>query len=324
MAECASSVAHAVSLDTGEICGEFDLWKIKRMNLHFWQKYISESVTEQINFCMSVGLLPKTRHCGNCRRQVNLVKEGRPDHGTSVMYRCFKRSCQWYGKYISIRDGTVFEGSKLSVGDVLHFMVLYLGGCTAYERIQHEWVDVRGKMLSKETIYDWLTYFREIQLEELIRNSTGKTGSSGYKVEIDESKFGKRKYNRGRVIEGQWVVGGICRETKEIFVSLCPDNKCDSTTLLSIIEQHVDSAWKLAPPNGKPFPQFCGSAIWRSHAKRWKFMVATEKKFVIDTRRGYDAAFCQLPVEMQVSRSVWKWRYGMDVFQAYCLVISRS
>ena len=36
-------------------------------------------------------------------------------------------------------------------------------------------------------------------------------------MEIDESKFGRRKYNVGRLVEGQWVFGGICRETKEFF-----------------------------------------------------------------------------------------------------------
>ncbi|KAG1267082.1 hypothetical protein G6F66_014076 [Rhizopus arrhizus] len=30
-------------------------------------------------------------------------------------------------------------------------------------------------------------------------------------VEIDESKFGKRKYNKGKRVDGVWVVGGVER-----------------------------------------------------------------------------------------------------------------
>jgi len=48
-------------------------------------------------------------------------------------------------------------------------------------------------------------------------------------VEVDERKFGKRKYNKRTMIEGQWVVGGICRETKDVFLAICPD----------IIERHA-------------------------------------------------------------------------------------
>ena len=36
------------------------------------------------------------------------------------------------------------------------------------------------------------------------------------------------------------MVEGICRKTDEIFVALCPDNKRDSATFMSITEQHVD------------------------------------------------------------------------------------
>ena len=45
-------------------------------------------------------------------------------------------------------------------------------------------------------------------------------------VEIDESKFCKTKFNRGRYIEGQWVYGGICRQR-------------DKDKLLPIIRAHI-------------------------------------------------------------------------------------
>ena len=45
-------------------------------------------------------------------------------------------------------------------------------------------------------------------------------------VEIDEFKFGKTKFNRGRYIEGQWVFGGIYRQR-------------DKDTLVPIIRAHI-------------------------------------------------------------------------------------
>ena len=56
-------------------------------------------------------------------------------------------------------------------------------------------------------------------------------------VEIDESKFGKTKFNRGRYIEGQWVFGGICSQTKACF--LVPVGQGDKDTLLPIIRVHI-------------------------------------------------------------------------------------
>ena len=65
-------------------------------------------------------------------------------------------------------------------------------------------------------------YCREICVNIIIDKSDDQIGGIGFTVEIDESKFGKRKYNRGRVIEGQWVLGGICRETKQVFMTTVP------------------------------------------------------------------------------------------------------
>ena len=39
-------------------------------------------------------------------------------------------------------------------------------------------------------------------------------------VEIDESKFVKRKYNKGKARKCEdWVLGGICRETGQVFMA---------------------------------------------------------------------------------------------------------
>ena len=86
----------------------------------------------------------------------------------------------------------------------------------------------RDKTTSSETVVDWYNYCREVCAEIISRHHTGRIGGPGKIVKIDESKFGRRKYHRGRVVEGQWVFGGICRETKECFV--VPVNSRDKAT----------------------------------------------------------------------------------------------
>ncbi|KCZ77335.1 hypothetical protein H311_01655 [Anncaliia algerae PRA109] len=43
-------------------------------------------------------------------------------------------------------------------------------------------------------------------------------------VEIDETKSGKRKHNRGRIVDGVWVIGGIeSTLEKKCFLIEVPD-----------------------------------------------------------------------------------------------------
>ena len=66
-----------------------------------------------------------------------------------------------------------------------------------------------------------------------MNHHTGQIDGPGMTVESVESKFGKMKFNHGRCIEGQWVFGGICRQTKACF--LVPVGQRDMDTLLPII-----------------------------------------------------------------------------------------
>uniref|UniRef100_A0A915DCX1 ISXO2-like transposase domain-containing protein n=1 Tax=Ditylenchus dipsaci TaxID=166011 RepID=A0A915DCX1_9BILA len=56
-------------------------------------------------------------------------------------------------------------------------------------------------------------------------------------VEIDESQFGKWKYNRGHRVDGSWVFGGISRNSGDVF--MVQVEKRDKTTLLPLIRQWI-------------------------------------------------------------------------------------
>lgn len=50
--------------------------------------------------------------------------------------------------------------------------------------------------LSSATAVDWDNFIREICDDIMMRNSS-PIGGTGIRVQIDESKFGKRKYHKG-------------------------------------------------------------------------------------------------------------------------------
>lgn len=70
-----------------------------------------------------------------------------------------------------------------------------------------------------------------------MNNETDKIGGPNIVVEIDEAKFGKRKYNRGRIIDGQWLFAGIERVSGKAFMEAVPNR--NSETLLKIIKNRI-------------------------------------------------------------------------------------
>ena len=89
---------------------------------------------------------------------------------------------------------------------------------------------------------------REVSLAALdqLYKKTGLLGGVGKIIELDESKFGKRKYNRGKRVDGSWLFGMIELGTVEnptpegnFRLEICPSNKRDEATLIPLIQKHI-------------------------------------------------------------------------------------
>jgi transposase-like protein len=65
-----------------------------------------------------------------------------------------------------------------------------------------------------------------------------KIGGPHKTVEIDERKFGRRKYHRGHHVKGQWVFGGVERGSGRKFLVPVPDRTAD--ILVAIIHDWIE------------------------------------------------------------------------------------
>jgi len=90
--------------------------------------------------------------------------------------------------------------------------------------------------LAHQTLTDWSSFCREVTYDAMVVRKV-KLGGYGHTVEIDESKFGRRKHHRGHRVEGQWVFGGYERETGNCF--MVPVENRNAITLLAIIKEWI-------------------------------------------------------------------------------------
>ncbi|XP_049308337.1 uncharacterized protein LOC125777444 [Bactrocera dorsalis] len=71
------------------------------------------------------------------------------------------------------------------------------------------------------------------------QHEQGKIGGPGKIVQIDESKFGRRKYNKGRRVEEHWVLGMVEDGSEDIRLEVSPDNLRTADILILLIQKHV-------------------------------------------------------------------------------------
>ena len=183
-----------------------------------------------IAFLQNHGVILNQRQCPHCENECRIDwnrKLFRCDKSVVTSGRRRKR-CNYK---VSLFKGTWFERSHIDIETNVKFLVLFVHDAFSFKLVRSE------LRLSDPTITDWCSFSREVIVSWVSEHST-KIGGEGKTVEIDESKFGRRKYNVGRLIEGQWVFGGICRETRDFF--FLPVQQRNSETLLRCISENIE------------------------------------------------------------------------------------
>ena len=153
-----------------------------------------------------------------------------------MIHRCF--SCN---KSYSARHGTVFEGSKLMIKQIVQLFHCWWCG----DKLRDAALKAQT---TQKTACKWYNICRMF-CETNAKNSSSRIGGVGLTVEIDETIFGQRKYHRGRKKNSRYIIGGIqhparrskkqaSRQQQHIFLEIIPDRS--ARILEDTIVKHVN------------------------------------------------------------------------------------
>jgi hypothetical protein len=188
--------------------------------------WITEAST--LAWMLEKKLLHKPACCPHCPvGQVQQV-QGQAKWRCSGPGACAKR---W-----SMYKETMFQNCKMPKSRVLGLLYLLTMG------VSHQAImDLTN--LTFDSLSRWSEYHADLLAWDLnhrpmLDGATGQIGGPGIVVEVDESKFGKRKHHRGHPVEGVWVIGGVERGgDRGVFLAQVPDRSAE--TLMAVIEHHV-------------------------------------------------------------------------------------
>lgn len=179
------------------------------------------SEQECIQYLMNNDVFYRTFKCPTCEKDMNLKIKKK-------VFRCPGKRCG--RRQFSMKKFTFFFNARLKCINIMRLAHLWLSGATTTTaRLQSG--------LDNETISNYYSHFRQLVGSSITEQDT-VIGGPGVVIEIDETKLGKRKYNRGHRVDGVWVLAGIERtEAARTFLVPLPDRKGE--TLLNFISKHV-------------------------------------------------------------------------------------
>lgn len=184
-----------------------------------------------IKWLEELDLIPQTKYCKTHKKE--MIIQNKNIFGLFVCNTKNKRHT------ISRADNTWFERSKFSPEICMLITYCFAKSYSFQQTIEE--CSIFETNVSNETISDRFSFAREVCMFAMDNSFelSGKIGGVGCIVEIDETKIGKRKYERGRIVEGSWILGMTERNSSNYRLEICPNNKRNKNTLEDLIKKHV-------------------------------------------------------------------------------------
>ncbi|CAO0796138.1 unnamed protein product [Mucor circinelloides] len=186
-------------------------------------------------FCAKMGLLYDANYQGiTCLN--GMVMKLRYDWQRGYYWRCTRNNCCGKSR-ASVLEHSFFAQRRSSLSKQL--LVLYFWVNRAPRSFISSVVGLHSSTV-KNIIDDFYQVMQEDIAEGLSRGDENalKIGGPGIIVEIDESKFGKRKYNTGHRVEGVWVIGGVERTPERRVFLVAVENR-NAETIKALILRYV-------------------------------------------------------------------------------------
>lgn len=193
-----------------------------------------------IHFFMNLGLIVKDVVCHRCGKPMKLGNLYRPSVD-GYLWQCKVNSKNKHMVEKSIRYGSFFNGSKLSMPSIMIITYLWTLQLPAY------YIALEAKV-NINTVTEWSQFCRDVCLEVCVDDSD-VIGGQGVIVEVDESKFLRRKFSHSQEVKGNWIYCGVEKMSKKSFFKIV--EKPSKDELLGVIKEFilpgtviVSSCWK--------------------------------------------------------------------------------
>ena len=150
---------------------------------------VTELETAAANFLIQKHIF-KVVICPMCGSSTNCEQELNATDASFYKVHCCKKSQHDDGKVwkSSIQAGTLFSGMQFSKMKLINLVYMYL------QDMKHKDI-MMETCLASQMVTDWCNFLDETIMLHVANQENFVISRQGIEVHIDESKFGKRKYN---------------------------------------------------------------------------------------------------------------------------------